>query len=194
PALPRLLRLCFPLRRACSVLPGCHRPRYSASRVYGARLHRAQPVRLPQLREALSPFECLKTRKKLPRRAVKWQGQPRFSAWRRMPPIPDAPLRVVPFLDESPRNAIAISRRTWNRKQSPFNQIAFLVVSTDRHPRGTTAPCTSKTQTTQSVSRAQEGSAASERCATGIRQPAGKEGTRRGSVNSIQSSLTTRFW
>ena len=52
-----------------------------------------------------------------------------------MPPIPDASLRVygvVPFLNESRRNAIAISARTLQYEIIEFNQIAFLIVSTDK--------------------------------------------------------------
>jgi hypothetical protein len=97
------------------------------------------------------------------------------------------------FLNESRRKAIAISARTLEQETIDFNQIAFLIVSTDRHPRGTAAPCTRQTQATSGVFRAQKGNAASQRCATGIRQAAGKEGTRRARVNSIRCCLTTRF-
>jgi hypothetical protein len=52
------------------------------------------------------------------------------------------------FLNESRRNAIAISARMPEQETIEFNQIAFRVVSTDRHPRGTKASCTSQTQAT----------------------------------------------
>ncbi len=52
------------------------------------------------------------------------------------------------FLNESRRNAILISTQTLEKETIDFNPIAFLIVSTDRHPRGTTAPCTRQTQAT----------------------------------------------
>jgi hypothetical protein len=53
--------------------------------------------------------------------------------------------------------------------------IAFLHVSTDRHHRGTKAPCTSQTQAKTSVFATQEGYIASQRSARGAGQATAKE-------------------
>jgi hypothetical protein len=54
-------------------------------------------------------------------------------------------------------------------------QIAFFDVSTDRHHRGTTTPCTSQTQAKTSLFAAQEGNVAGQRGARGAGQAACKE-------------------
>jgi len=76
----------------------------------------------------------------LPIRAAKWQDWPRLSAWKRMSPIPGASLRESVewcfFKPITQKRNLDFGVERWSGKQSAFNQIAFLIVSTDRLPVG----------------------------------------------------------